>query len=379
VGFLRSNPAPRERVRLSENVTVAQTAVQDLYDRNAGRLFAYCYARIGTRELAEWAVGATLDRARAALANGGLPEHELDWLLRTADKFCGPRLRTGDGGLAESRALVLDDWEGLTFDQIASRIEASNEALERARGQLSPWRRVLGVLNVGSLVSWAKAALTGASAVKTAAAVVAITGAAVVVGSPVGDRLHDAVRPSSKAKLPAPASTGSQASRPGQVGVPVEMSGREVRAGRPVVAGATAKPTTPQAPRSVSTGNVQSPSASPSAQAGPGAAAPAAKPQLGTSGSTAPPASGEPAGPTTDAATSTSAPHMPTTTLPVDTPPAELPLPQPPPSPNTPSVPDPGAEIPPAPPVAPPADVPALPATPAVPGTPKLPDPSKLP
>jgi hypothetical protein len=66
-----------------------------LLGRNACRLFAYCYARVGTRNVAEWAVEATFDRARAALESGTLPEQgeELDWLLRTADKFCGPRLR----------------------------------------------------------------------------------------------------------------------------------------------------------------------------------------------------------------------------------------------------------------------------------------------
>jgi hypothetical protein len=361
---------------LSENVSVAESTVQDLYDRNAGRLFAYCYGRLGTRSLAEWAVGATFERASAALSNGGLPEHELDWLLRTADKFCAPRLTLRDGAPADSGALVLDDWEGLTFDQIASRIEASREALEHARGQLSPWRRVLGALNIGSLVSWAKAALTGAGAVKSAAAVVAITGAAVVVGTPVGDRLHDAVRPPSRAKPATPASTGSQVSQLGraQAGRPAVVSRRGDRGGRPVVAGGKAEAATGRAPR-VSPGSPQSPSA----PVGPSAAVPAAQAQSGTGGSTASPISAEPAKPTPTVSAAPPAPPVQQPTLPLDTPPPGPSLPQPPPAPSTPSVPDPGLEIPPALPEAPSVDVPAPPATPTVPDAPKLSDPPKLP
>src|SRR5437763_1031339 len=83
---------------------------------SSGRVFAYCFARVGSRNVAEWAVNATFDRARAALANGGMNEPELDWLLRTADKFCAPKLCL-DARPLESM-LVLQDWQGKTFDEI---------------------------------------------------------------------------------------------------------------------------------------------------------------------------------------------------------------------------------------------------------------------
>ena len=43
--------------------------------------------------MAECAVTATFDGARAAAATGGIPEPELDRLLRRTDRFCAPRLR----------------------------------------------------------------------------------------------------------------------------------------------------------------------------------------------------------------------------------------------------------------------------------------------
>jgi len=156
-GFAPGTISLREgRGNLTQSLAVGETAVERLYERNAGRVFAYCFVRVGSQSVAEWAVTATFDRARAALANGGLPEQELDWLLRTADKFCAPRLRLRDSALAGPGALVLDDWDGLTFDQIVSRLEASGEALKRARGELSPWRRILGAFNLTPLVSWLK-------------------------------------------------------------------------------------------------------------------------------------------------------------------------------------------------------------------------------
>src|SRR5436190_23448408 len=105
---------------LSQSVIGDRAAIESLYQRESGRVFAYCYARLGSRSLAEWAVGATFDRAREQAANGGLPDHELDWLLRTADKFCSPRLRLGADELADDGALVLGDWKGASFDQIAA-------------------------------------------------------------------------------------------------------------------------------------------------------------------------------------------------------------------------------------------------------------------
>jgi hypothetical protein len=344
--------------------------------------------RVGSQSVAEWAVTATFDRARAALANGGLPEQELDWLLRTADKFCAPRLRLRDSALAGPGALVLDDWDGLTFDQIVSRLEASGEALERARGELSPWRRILGAFNLTPLVSWLKAALAGASAVQTAAAVVAVTGAVVVVATPVGDRLHAAVMPSSKPKPATPASKAPDAARPGhaQAGRPAATSGGAAQGDRPVPAAGKAKVDgAPQETSAAQPGADTSFSATLASEPDPSqspsrAGSQAARP----SGSSSPPSSGGSATPTPTVPSGlVQTPPAPDPTLPLDTPTVDSsPLPAPPPIPDTSSLPDPGGEVPDPPtlPVdTPTVDVPTPTASPTGQDPLKVTDPPQLP
>jgi DNA-directed RNA polymerase specialized sigma24 family protein len=186
----------------NESLTVAQTGVEELYEQTAGPVFAYCYARVGSRSMAEWAVTATFDRARAAVSNGGVPEPELDWLLRTADKFCAPRLRLDGGALAGESVLVLQDWRGRSFDEIEAELTARQARLEEERSRLTPWRRLLGALNLGPALSWAKGLFAGASAVKATAAAVAVVGAIAVVATPIATKLHDAVNPPAKKHAP---------------------------------------------------------------------------------------------------------------------------------------------------------------------------------
>jgi hypothetical protein len=356
---------------------VEENTETQLYERHAGRVFAYCFARVGTRNVAEWAVTATFDRARDALQNGGLSEPELDWLLRTADKFCGPRLRLRSGALDASGALVLADWDGLTFDEIAARLEASREQLDRARGELSPWRRVLGVLNLGPLVSWAKGAFTGASAVKAIAAAVAFTGAVVVVGTPIGDRLHDAVAPGQQSPAPARSEPGGAApvsSSPGRAGRPGVTPAYGAQA-TPVRAKGTPARSGPGAARSTSAPGQAGaePSSAPSGTAGQpitptGAASPSSSP--------AAPAVSVPTV-SAPAAQTPTAPE-PTLTVPTSTTPA--PLPAPPPAPDTSSLPVPTDETPtvPAPDLGQ-VDVPSVPAAPSAPSTPDVPTAPSLP
>jgi hypothetical protein len=185
--------ARRKGFSLSQGLIGDRAAIEGVYQRESGRVFAYCYARLGSRSLAEWAVGATFDRAREQAANGGLPDQELDWLLRTADKFCSPRLKLGADEPAGDGALVLGDWNGASFDEIAAELDAHQARLEAARHELSPWRRLLGALGFAPGGGWLQGALGGATATKATAAVVAVAGAVVVVGTPVGDKLHAAV------------------------------------------------------------------------------------------------------------------------------------------------------------------------------------------
>jgi hypothetical protein len=354
---------------------VEETTETQLYERHAGRVFAYCFARVGTRNVAEWAVTATFDRARDALRNGGLSEPELDWLLRTADKFCGPRLRLRGGALDASGALVLADWDGLTFDEIAARLEASREQLDRARGELSPWRRVLGVLNLGPLLSWAKDAFTGATAVKAVAAAVAFTGAVVVVGTPVGDLLHDAVAPAPQSRSPARSEPGAPA--------PVSSPGR---AGRPATAPVYGTLPSPVRAKGRPTRSRSGPGAAQSSTAAVQGGSEASPPPSGATGQpgatstgAAAPASSPTAPavsvPTAPSASTTQTPTVPEPTLTVPTSTTPVPLPAPPPAPDTSSLPVPTDETPtvPAPPDLGQVDVPSVPDAPSAPTAPSLP------
>ena len=272
-------------------MTVAQTGVDQLYAETAGPVFAYCYARVGSRDLADWAVAATFDRARAALGNGGIPDPQLDWLLRTADKFCAPSLRSDGATVGVESVIVLQDWRGRSFDEIESELRARQVRLEVERNRLTPWRRVLGAFNLGPALSWAKGLFAGASVVKATAAAIAVVGAIAVVATPVATKLQHAVRPSSDKPAPSsgpsvPSGGGppSAAAPSGKGAVPAAAAGgaaatggkpakNEVGSGAGVTT-SVAPPAPPKVHASGGTGGQQqqaSSGGSAQAQSGPGA------------------------------------------------------------------------------------------------------------
>lgn len=216
----------------------AAEAAQALHERFAGQIFGYCLGRLGNRREAETAVEKTFLKAARALARGEVPaqEHELPWLLRFAERICvsrrrlawiraradGPPVITPAPDGASTPIRIVRDWDGLTFDEIAADYEARQDLVARARADLvssmSPWRRPLAVLDLGAAFGWIKSALTGASVVKATAAAVAVTASVVVIATPVGDRLHDAVQPASPSSpardAPAQDTSGGKPSAP---------------------------------------------------------------------------------------------------------------------------------------------------------------------
>ncbi len=264
-------------------MSVTQPGLDSLYEQNAGRVFAYCYSKVGSRDVAEWAVGATFDRARAALANGGIDEPELDWLLRTADKFCAPKLCL-DVRPFESM-LVLQDWRGRTFDEIADELEARYARLEEERDRLTPWRRLLGALNVGPALSWIRGLVGGLGAVKTTAAAVAVVGAVTVVATPLAGKLHQAVRPASTQpiRVPIPARSSSTPAAPAARGRAAQPAGRATADGAPSPRQRRAKAV--PAPAG-SAGSTVASSSTPSRAGGAGSAAPGG---VSASSATSPP------------------------------------------------------------------------------------------
>jgi RNA polymerase sigma factor (sigma-70 family) len=208
-------------------------ATRALYERHAGRLYAFCLHRLGSREEAEDAVQTTFLNAFRGLRRGVVPEAESAWLFKIAENVCLTRRRSTwrrgrvespsdmqalqdvtparetDGGdeliplgdaLAampetQRRAILLREWQGLSYKEIAAELDMSQAAVEtlifRARRSLAnaletPWqeRRAAGAagrraFDLGSLLATLKTLFAGGAAAKVAAvAVVAATGTA---------------------------------------------------------------------------------------------------------------------------------------------------------------------------------------------------------
>jgi RNA polymerase sigma factor (sigma-70 family) len=159
----------------------------ELFRRHASGLYHYCFSRLHSPEEAEDAVQATYLKAWRSLRQGVKPEQGRAWLYQIAANVCSDALRARLGGtrlelrdpivLDEVRglddvgneelvglpealrelperqrdALLLRDWKGLSYDEIAAEMSVSGSAVEtllfRARNRVaaalsnSDWRR----------------------------------------------------------------------------------------------------------------------------------------------------------------------------------------------------------------------------------------------
>ena len=197
----------------------------DLYERYASRLYGYCFQRLGSREEAEDAVQTTFLNAFRGLSRGVVPASESAWLFKIAENVCLSRHRAAfrrrrveapgdlaaveetvaappragdelipledalaDMPEAQRRALLLREWQGLSYREIAAELEVSQSAVEtlifRARRSLARrleaprerLRRVGQAIDVGAVLSALKGALSTGAAVKAVVAGVAVTG-----------------------------------------------------------------------------------------------------------------------------------------------------------------------------------------------------------
>jgi RNA polymerase sigma factor (sigma-70 family) len=207
-----------------------------LYEEYANQIFRYCLHQLGSREEAEDAVQSTFLNAFRGLKRGVVPELEAAWLFKIAHNVCLSRRRSSwRRGRVESpadfeaveeltpapsrgadelsglqdvleqmpetqrRAILLREWQGLSYREIAAELELSQGAVEtlifRARrslaaGLLEPperaKRRLLRGVDLGSMVAGLKALLLGGgAAVKVAAAVAIVSATTVVAADPV--------------------------------------------------------------------------------------------------------------------------------------------------------------------------------------------------
>jgi len=158
----------------------AAIAVQDLYRQYGRPIYAYCLHQLRSREEAEDAVQTTFLNAFRALQRGTTTRFEQAWLYKIAHNVCiarrsstGQRLRleapndldvlqevvpspsTGNDSLElmgldealeqlsdnQRRAILLREWKGLSYREIAVELELSQGAVEmlifRARRTLA--------------------------------------------------------------------------------------------------------------------------------------------------------------------------------------------------------------------------------------------------
>jgi RNA polymerase sigma factor (sigma-70 family) len=268
-------------------------ATRDLYERYARQIYTYCLHQLGNREEAEDATQSTFLNAFRGYKRGVDPEFESAWVYKIAQNVCLTRQRSSSrrrkvetpGDLdamqdyvpahqadsdelirlpealdampeQQRRALLLREWQGLSYKEIGEELELSQAAVEtllfRARRSLaaglseepvkkaSGMTKRLGANDLGSVLSVLKSLLlTGGIKVATAVATVAAT--SVVAATPVTRHaVEDVVAPRHD-KAPvhqvspkAAAATGAAA----RVGARASF----------VPAGTAASPSTPGAP-----------------------------------------------------------------------------------------------------------------------------------
>lgn len=238
--------------QLEHRLASSESDVVRLYARYSHDLVRFCRSRLGSREEAEDAVQITYLYALLALRRGVVPRFESAWLHKIATNVCLTRRRSAgrrqrievprdveelqvarrsddsselidiDAALAalperQRRAIVLREWQGLSYQEIADELELSHSAVEtlifRARrslarelsGEREPTARarVLRALDLGTLVGAIKSAAMGASAVKVAAVVAATTSMTALVASDRGQKEAPASRPPTSRAAPA--------------------------------------------------------------------------------------------------------------------------------------------------------------------------------
>jgi RNA polymerase sigma-70 factor, ECF subfamily len=206
-------------------------AVEGLYERHGARVLAYCRRRLGSEQEAEDALQTTFLYACRGLERGVVPETEIAWLLKIAHNVClttwdsNRRRRRlelaqdpdvlqavapasepsgresvvaleaalGDLTDLQRRAILLREWRGLSYQEVAERLQISQSAVEtlifRARRTVARSlerqdvdrpRTLARCLDFGGLLSALKSAFGLGGSGKLAAGLV---GAALLAGS----------------------------------------------------------------------------------------------------------------------------------------------------------------------------------------------------
>ena len=245
-------PSIGRATRVERPTTPGAAAAGDLYERYSGQIFSYCLHQLGSREEAEDAVQTTFMNAFRGLSRGVVPELESAWLFKIAHNVCLSRRRSSwrrgkveapnnfevlqevvpgreqvadelirlqdvleDMPENQRRAILLREWQGLTYREISAELGLSQAAVEtlifRARRALAQgleqdadtWKkRLRRGSDFGGIAGCLQALLSGgsAAAVKVAATAVAVATTAVAASPATPPRHADRV-PSAPPKV----------------------------------------------------------------------------------------------------------------------------------------------------------------------------------
>jgi RNA polymerase sigma factor (sigma-70 family) len=228
---LSALPSTGRATRVEPSIAPEADATRDLYERFSGQIFGYCLHQLGSREEAEDAVQTTFMNAFRGLRRGIVPQVESAWLFKIAHNVCLSRRRStrrrgkveapnnfevlqevvparermGDELIrvqdvledmpeTQRRAILLREWQGLSYCEIASELGITQSAVEtlifRARRSLASglevepaqWRkRARHGFDAGAVMAALKGLLSTGTAAKVAATIAVATTAAVAV------------------------------------------------------------------------------------------------------------------------------------------------------------------------------------------------------
>jgi RNA polymerase sigma-70 factor, ECF subfamily len=237
----------------------APDRAEELFHEHSRRIYAYCLRQLGSPEEAEDALQATYLNACRSLLAGFEPKVAQAWLFKVAHNVCltrrrsswrrsrverpqdiqsieefvaapdapGPELMGIEDALADlpehqRRAILLREWQGLSYREVAAEMGLSQGAVEtlifRARRSLAsalqpeeePERRArfLGAFDGGALLAGLKSALTGSLGTSLAAGLAVTASTTLIAATPLSNvrspvRLTDATA-AETAKRPPP-------------------------------------------------------------------------------------------------------------------------------------------------------------------------------